>query len=88
MLARLFASPRRRLLGLVTLCAAVLFSGFLVGRATAAQPRMQVALERLQAARSELEAAVPDKAGHRVKAIALVDEAIGEVRLGIAAGRR
>jgi hypothetical protein len=39
----------------------------------------------LQNARGELEAAVADKGGHRVKAISLSDEAIHQVREGMAA---
>jgi hypothetical protein len=51
-----------------------------------AQPRMQDALEALQAARDKLAAAAPDKAGHRVVALKLVDQALAQVRLGIQAG--
>jgi hypothetical protein len=35
-----------------------------------------------------LDVALPDEAGHRVKAIQLVTDAIGEVRAGIGAGRQ
>src|SRR5947207_79935 len=78
-LSRLMMRPR-------TLIAAVCGAGlaFGVGYAVAAQPHMQAALAALQNAKAELQAAIPDKGGHRVKAIALVDEAIGEVRAGIA----
>jgi len=58
-----------------------------IGYAVAAQPRMEAALSALEKAKSELDAAIPDKAGHRVKAIALVNDAIAEVRAGIAAGK-
>ena len=58
-----------------------------IGYAVAAQPHMEAALSALEKARSELETAIPDKGGHRVKAIALVNDAIGEVRAGIAAGK-
>jgi hypothetical protein len=44
---------------------------------------MNAALDELRAARSELQAAESDKGGHRVKAIGLIDEAIGEVQAGI-----
>jgi hypothetical protein len=47
---------------------------------------MHSALSELQAARRTLDHALADKGGHRVKAIALVDEAIGEVKAGILAG--
>ena len=45
---------------------------------------MNAALADLESARSQLNAAVPDKGGHRVKALALVNSAIGEVQAGIA----
>jgi hypothetical protein len=47
------------------------------------QPHMQAALDNLQSARSNLEAATEDKGGHRVKAIDFVNKAIEEVRKGI-----
>ncbi len=47
------------------------------------QPRMRAALERLQSARSSLEAANDDKGGHRVKALEHVNRAIDEVKKGI-----
>lgn len=50
------------------------------------QPHMQKALADLQAARAELNEAEHDKQGHRGRAIQIVDQAIGEVRAGIAAG--
>jgi hypothetical protein len=54
--------------------------------ADAAQPLMRKALNDLEAARVALDHALSDKAGHRLKAIALVDQAIGEVKAGIIAG--
>jgi hypothetical protein len=47
------------------------------------QPRMQEALDKLQSARSNLEAATDDKGGHRVKALDHVNKAIDEVKKGI-----
>ena len=47
------------------------------------QPHMQAALDKLQSARSNLEAATDDKGGHRVKALAHVNKAIEEVKKGI-----
>lgn len=47
------------------------------------QPRMQAALDRLQSARSNLEAASDDKGGHRAKALDHVNKAIDEVKKGI-----
>ena len=49
------------------------------------QPNMQAALGDLRAARASLQKAVPDKAGHRNKAIGLVDQAIAQVQAGMAA---
>ena len=51
------------------------------------QPNMQAGLGQLRSARASLQRAVPDKAGHRDKAIALVDQAIAQVQAGIAAAR-
>jgi hypothetical protein len=48
-----------------------------------AQPRMQLALDHLTAARSELEAAEPNKGGHREQAIELVEQAIRQVEMGM-----
>jgi hypothetical protein len=56
------------------------------GVAWAAQPHMQNALGDLQAARSELQVAIPDKGGHRVAALSLVNQAITQVQAGIAVG--
>ena len=47
------------------------------------QPHMQAALDKLQSARSNLEAATHDKGGHREKALDHVNKAIEEVRKGI-----
>jgi cell division protein FtsN len=66
--------------------AVAMIASFAAGFAFAAQPHMQAALKALRNSRADLEAALPDKAGHRVKAIALVDQAITEVQAGIAAG--
>ena len=57
--------------------------GVLVENAWAGQPHMDAALDHLRAARHQLEVAVPDKGGHRVKAIAIIDNAIAEVKAGI-----
>ena len=51
------------------------------------QPHMRAALTALQNAANQLKQAEPDKAGHREKAIQLVNEAIGQVQEGIQAGR-
>jgi hypothetical protein len=66
-----------------------LFVGLVVtGTAWAYQSHMQNALSNLYAARTQLNSARSDKAGHRVSAIGLVNQAIGQVRAGIAAGAR
>ncbi len=72
------------------LLAAAVFAGTAVGSGVAvyaAQPHMRAALGDLNSAASELQQAVPDKAGHRVNAMNLVNQAIGEVKAGMRAGR-
>jgi hypothetical protein len=54
--------------------------------ALANQPHMQNALSSLYTARNELSAAGNNKAGHRVSALNYVNDAISEVKAGIAAG--
>ena len=56
--------------------------------ATPDQPFMQAARADLGTAKRELQKATPDKGGHRVKAIELVNRAIAEVNAGIAWDRR
>lgn len=63
----------------------ILASGFIAGRASAAQPHMVAALDHLRAAKVELDAAAHDKAGHREAALKLVNDAIHQVELGIGA---
>ena len=55
-----------------------------IGYAIGAQPHMTASIGLLQSARAELAAATPNKGGHREKAMRLIDQAIGEVRAGIA----
>lgn len=50
------------------------------------QPHMQRALDHLREAKDDLQAASNDKGGHRVKALAYVNDAIDEVKKGIDAG--
>ncbi|HVM82738.1 MAG TPA: hypothetical protein VMW18_02530 [Candidatus Binatia bacterium] len=78
-------STTKRVLLLVTVLG--MTGSFAAGYAIAAQPHMQNALHALRNAKGELEVALADKAGHRVKAIDLVNQAIGEVEVGIAAGQ-
>jgi hypothetical protein len=85
MSATMSRTTRNRLRwGVLMLC--VGGASFAGGCVVAAQPHMYNALGALQNARSELQVAERDKAGHRVNALRLVNEAIGEVQAGIAAG--
>lgn len=70
------------------LVVAAIASGFVAGRASADQPRMQAALEHLRLAHAELEKADHDKGGHRDAAIRLTSDAIAEVERGIKFDRR
>lgn len=49
----------------------------------AAQDHMREALDALSQAKAHLKAAVPDKGGHRVKAIHSIDIAMDEVKAGV-----
>jgi hypothetical protein len=73
----------RIVLALFTLLTAVVIAG-----AAPDQPFMRAAKVDLQTAKSELQRATPDKGGHRVKAIALTNQALGQVNAGIAFDRR
>ncbi|MFI5204008.1 MAG: hypothetical protein ACHQF2_05880 [Flavobacteriales bacterium] len=48
------------------------------------QPKMKEALAHLNKAENSLKAATADKGGHRIKALGLVNDAIAEVKKGIA----
>jgi hypothetical protein len=50
------------------------------------QPSMRAALRSLNAASDSLNAALPDKGGHRANALSLVQSAIDEVQAGCMAG--
>jgi len=52
------------------------------------QPFMEAARADLQKAKAELQLATRDKAGHRAKAVDLVNRAIGQVNAGIQFARR
>ncbi len=60
--------------------------GLMTGTAMAYQGHMWNALHALQNADAQLHAAAPDKGGHRVNAIGLVEQAISEVQMGIQVG--
>jgi hypothetical protein len=55
-----------------------------IGYAIGAQPHMAETITILQSARAELNQATPNKGGHRERALGLIDQAIGEVRAGMA----
>ena len=63
-------------------------SGFVAGRASADQPRMQAALGHLRQARTELEKADRDKGGHREAALKFTNDAIAEAERGVQFDRR
>jgi hypothetical protein len=69
---------RKALLG--TAIAASMGIGYAIG----AQPHMAETVGLLQSARAELAAATPNKGGHRERALGMIDQAIAEVRAGIA----
>ena len=68
--------------------AGTLAMGVAIGHAVADQPHMQAALDALKTARGELNAATPDKGGHRVAALRAVDSAIKETKAGMEFDRR
>src|SRR5229473_2318045 len=72
------SSVRAMLLG------AVITASVGVGYAIGAQPHMNESIALLLSARGELQAATPNKGGHRERAMGLIDQAIAEVRAGIA----
>jgi hypothetical protein len=78
----------RRLAASLTIGGCMPLVGFSLGHASGQkQPNMGAALEHLRAARASLDKSLPDKAGHRLTAIGLVDQAIAELQAGIKAGR-
>lgn len=76
---KIAARPR---IAVLLLVAASFGLAFIAGCASA-QPHMQSALDHLTSARSELDQALPNKGGHRERAIEFVNLAIHEVELGI-----
>lgn len=72
-----------------TVLAALMLLGIVgVAGAVPDQPNMQAARGHLISARNSLQRANPDKGGHRVNAIQLVNNAIAQVNAGIAYDRR
>ncbi|MGA7563550.1 MAG: hypothetical protein WBW55_10120 [Desulfobaccales bacterium] len=72
---------------LVVIFLAGLTLGVAIPWALGYEPHMVNALRLLRDARTELVQATPNKAGHRERAIALVDRAIGQVEKGIEVSR-
>ena len=68
----------------VATAASFMFLG--AGTAFAIQQHMFNARDDLNNALTELQQAEPDKGGHRVQAIDLINQAIGQVNLGIQVG--
>lgn len=66
------------------LLGAVIASSVGIGYAIGAQPHMAATITILQSAHAELARATPNKGGHRARALALINQAIGEVRAGMA----
>ena len=58
-----------------------------IAPANADQPRMEAALRDLRAAKESLDKAENNRGGHRARAIELVEQAIAEVKAGIAEAR-
>jgi hypothetical protein len=72
------------ILGRRLLLGAAIASSVGIGYAIGAQPHMTETVALLQSARAELAKATPNKGGHRERALGLIDQAIGEVRAGMA----
>ena len=68
----------------IALLGGVIATSLGIGYAIGAQPHMGESLAFLQSARGELQATTPNKGGHRERAIGLIDNAIAEVRAGMA----
>jgi len=76
---------------LIVLVLAIAMAAFYVGTLTVraeGQPHMRSALEHLQAAKAELQAAEHDKGGHREAALKATEEAIHHVHEGIEYGNK
>jgi hypothetical protein len=67
--------------------AGTLATGMFIGQAMAQQSHMYAALDALKTARSELQAALANKGGHRVRAIEWINQAIEETNAGIRSGQ-
>jgi len=72
----------------VLIVAIALVAGLVMGAWAERQPHMKAALEHLQKAKVQLEKAEHDKGGHRANALSLVEQAISEVKQGMAFDRK
>lgn len=82
-------STVKRPLGMAALVlAGAMLGSALTGSVMAYQGHMWAALHAEQNAVSQLNMALPDKAGHRVNAMNLINQAITETRAGITAGAK
>jgi hypothetical protein len=69
---------------LIAAAVAVPVAGLLSQTAATVEPNMQNALQALESAHDWLQRAIPNKGGHRERALRLVEQAMNEVRNGIA----
>ena len=76
---------RKTILGILLV---IVSSAIAAQAVTPDQPFMTAARADLQTAKSELQAALRNKGGHRATAAGLTNQAIGEVKAGIAYARR
>jgi hypothetical protein len=65
-----------------TSMAMLLLAAMSFSTAFARQPHMEAALKHLREARASLEKAIPNKGGHRERAIDLINQAIAQVEEG------
>ena len=82
-----FSSASKLVTAFVLGAALTLGGQAMISKSFANQPLMEAALEQLRGARASLQQAEPNKGGHREAAIGLVDQAIEQVRAGIAYAR-
>ncbi len=77
---------KRHMLSLSLVATGGFLAGLVVasGTASAQQPSMRSALDSLLSAQASLQQAAPNKGGHRDRALSLVNQAIVQVRAGIA----
>jgi hypothetical protein len=82
----LMSDVSRRSAGKLLAAAAVAVpaAALLAQTAAAVEPNMQNALQSLEAAHDWLQRATPNKGGHRERALRFVEQAMNEVRNGIA----